>query len=256
MQLAHGSDGAVVEVFAKHKWPGDGLQCRDVAGLAGDGARLDPSVALPLTPLADQIVLQCIKTHRQWAGVTPGPQAHIDPEHPAIGRGLVQQRDQSPAQAGEELMVAQAAGGAVGATQLAVLGINKNQVDIGRHIEFQPAEFAHAQHDHSLWPQTIFGHRFAILGMQQALEQLLAVADGAVGQRAHAAADFLQAGLAAQIARKAAQHDPCPQPAQHLRQTGLGVGVIIRTMLAHELIHGGAVPGCRALHGRALRGRW
>jgi hypothetical protein len=57
---------------------------RSSCRLAGQGACLDPGVALPLAALREEVVFQHVEAADQRAGVTVGAQPHVDAEDLAI----------------------------------------------------------------------------------------------------------------------------------------------------------------------------
>ena len=55
---------------------------------------LDQSVPLPVATVGGVILLQSAERGGECATFTEGTQAHVDPEHEAVGGRFVQQRDQ------------------------------------------------------------------------------------------------------------------------------------------------------------------
>ena len=60
---------------------------------AGDGARLDPRVSLPVAAMGLQVVVEERAARGQRPAVAEGPQPHVDAEHAALGGALAQQPD-------------------------------------------------------------------------------------------------------------------------------------------------------------------
>src|SRR6478736_9497161 len=120
-----------VEVSAIAEWPHAFGVNRLVRLGAGDGARLDPGVALPVAPVRLQVVVEKCTARRQWPAVTEGPQAHVDTEHAALGGALAQQADHQPSEARKEIFVVDAA--ATGSR--ALVGEYEDQIDVRRKIE-------------------------------------------------------------------------------------------------------------------------
>ena len=199
----HGADRvdhAEIEVTAEHEGPHDGVQRRDIFRLAGDGARLDPGIALPLAALDDQVFLHHAQAGRQRARFAVGAQRHVDPEREAILDHLGQGRIQAPPQAHEEFMVRQLALAGSG-RGLAVFRVDEDQVDVGRHIEFAAALLAHGQHHQVLRAAGFLAGRHAVAGDQFGGEAGDMGLDREVGEGGHGADHFMEFGLAAQVAR-------------------------------------------------------
>ena len=124
VQVAHGVEGAVIEILAKHEGTRDLLQLGEA--FAVERPRLDPGVAFPLTPLGDEVVLQRVEGAYQRPGVPVRTQAHVDAEYLAVFGDVGQRPDDALAQPLEELEIAdhpRAAG-------VAVFGIDEDQVDV------------------------------------------------------------------------------------------------------------------------------
>ena len=143
LHLAQRFEHAEVEVTAVDERP-HALGLDQLVGRgAGDGARLDPRVALPVAAMGLQVVVEEHRAGRQRPAVAEGPQPHVDAEHAALGGALAQQPDHEPAQAREEILVVDAARARGGA----LVGKQEDQVDVGGKIELAAAELAHAEHD-------------------------------------------------------------------------------------------------------------
>src|SRR4029078_7933371 len=94
-----------VEVSAIDEWPPAFGVGRLVCLRAGDGARPDPSVAVPGARVRVQVVVEKCTAHCQRPAVTEGPQAHVDPERAALGGALAQQADHPPSEARKATLV-------------------------------------------------------------------------------------------------------------------------------------------------------
>jgi len=159
VQFAHRLENAVIEVFAVNK----GRDHLHQPGLiASERPALDPGVTLPFAPLREQVVFQRGKARHQRAGIAKGAQAHVDAEHETVAGLLGQKPDQLAADAGEVIVVVDF-GRAAG---FAVFGVDKDQVDVGRNIEFASAELAHAYHDQLLHFTAVAADRLAVAGLR------------------------------------------------------------------------------------------
>ena len=205
VQLAHGAVGTVIHVLAVHE---GAHQLRQVAVVAGHHPRLDPGVAFPLAALGDEVVLQHVEAAHQRTRVAVGAQAHVDAEHLAVLGDLVQGLDELLAQAFEELVVADhllAAG-------VAVLGVDEDQVDVRRHVEFATAELAHPDHEQLLLPAGR-RQRLAVALDQRGTQHVVGMADRDLGEYRHGLGDFGQRGVAGEVAHdQVAQHPDAQLP--------------------------------------------
>ncbi len=227
MQRTHRADGAVVEILAVHERPN---QRRELAhgGIvaAADHAALDPRIALPLAALRDEVLLQRVEARDQRARVAPRPQAHVDAEHAAVGGRLVEQRDDAPADAGEVLVI----GDAARPGQVAFLGIDEHEVDVGGDVELASAQLAHADHQQRLRARAL---RYAALGVEARMRVRLRRGDCRLREIGHRAGDFRERRHAGQIARQRAQQDAGAQFAQHPREGGFVGGRLAGEERAH-----------------------
>ena len=130
----------------------------------------------------------------QRAGVAVGAEAHVDAEHEAVGRHFRQRRDQLPAEPREVFGVGDRADrrrrrdaiGPVDAVRdpgLAILGVDEDQVDIGRDVEFAGAELAHPDHQQVLRRTVDPGARHAVDRGQRTGVEGQRLADRDFGQR-------------------------------------------------------------------------
>ena len=69
------------------------------------------------------------------------------------------------------------------AVGVAFLGIEVDEVDVGRHVEFAAAELAHADDDHLLWLAVLVA-RFAVACGEGGVMKVERGVDADLGQRA------------------------------------------------------------------------
>ena len=127
VQAAHRFVSAVIEIAAEDK---RAHQRSDAVFMWRNHAGFAPGIALPLAPLADQILLERGFADHQRAAVAVGAQAHIGAEHKAFAVGRIKQGNQLLADFGKEFLIV-AAAAAVG---FAGFGIDENQIEIGRDV--------------------------------------------------------------------------------------------------------------------------
>jgi len=132
VQPAHRVDRAEIEILAKDEGLADLLQL--VVAAAGQRPRLDPGVALPFAALRDEIVFQHVEGANQRPGIAIRPQPHVDPKHLAVLGHFGDGADQAAAKTGKKLEVGNGTRVCVDGVRIAILGKNKNQVDVGRHV--------------------------------------------------------------------------------------------------------------------------
>ena len=145
MQPAQRCDGTVIEVTAIDERRYDGVEVR--LRCAAHHPRLYPRVAFPLAPLGMQVLLEHVVAHGKRAAVTIGPQPHVHPEHLALRSVLGHRADQPTRKASEVFLV----GDGPRAAGLAVFGIEKHEIDVGRDVELLSPELAHTNH-HQVLP--------------------------------------------------------------------------------------------------------
>ena len=116
MQRAHGVEGGVVEIFAKHERPHD-LRKRAVRSTA-QGTRLDAGIALPFAPLRDEIVFQKVEAADERPRIAIRPKPHVDAKDEAVLGGVIEQPDEPARRRRESL-------GAFG------LRMQEHQIDVG-----------------------------------------------------------------------------------------------------------------------------
>ncbi|CFT95866.1 conserved hypothetical protein [Bordetella pertussis] len=172
---------------------------------------LEPGVALPLAPLADEIVLQRVQAPGQRSGVAIGAQPQVGAKDLAIGIDFRQHRHHAAGQAAVELVVADAPR-AVG---LAFVAVQHDQVDIGGNVQLAAAQLAHADDQHFLRIARALFARQAVDGGKFGGHAAVGGAHGDVGQHRHRPDHFLQVCLPAQIAHDQGQEDTLAQLAQH-----------------------------------------
>src|SRR5581483_6343885 len=95
---------------------------------AGEGARLDPGVALPLAPLRDEVDLERVEAAGERPRLAVGPQPHVDAEREALGGRLREQADER-------------APGALVARLLVHRALEEeHEVDVGGDVQLAAAE--------------------------------------------------------------------------------------------------------------------
>ena len=127
LHLAQAVDDAEVDVAAKHEGAqqlGEGL---GVLALGAQHPRLDHGVALPVAAMVLVVVLHGGEGDGERPRVAEGAQSHVDPEHLAVDRALVQGVDETLAELDEELLVGELAPPADG---VAVLREGEDEVDV------------------------------------------------------------------------------------------------------------------------------
>ena len=219
VQFAHRPDAAVIEVLSENERPRHGGKIGLVA--VGEGLkvcgrhdpRFDPGVAFPFAPVGDQILLEGVETHRQRTAVAPGSQAHVDAEHAPVPGWFVEAFDQTPSELGKIFVAGPSAG------HFGVFRIDKNQVDVGGHVELATAELAHAHDQHAR-------ARIADLCAHGSVAYPQRGRNRHLGQGGHGARHLGEVGESAEVAQRQAQHHPLAQAAQGCGQrcfVGLGV---------------------------------
>ena len=146
LHLAQPGERGVVEVLAVDERAQQLLQLLAGSAVAGDRARLDPRVALPVAALALVVLFHRGERQRQPAGVAERAQAQVDPRADAVHGRLVQQAYQLAAEPDEVFAVVERAC-AVG---LAGVRVRQHQVDVGGEVQLAAAELAEADHQQPL----------------------------------------------------------------------------------------------------------
>ncbi len=180
-------------------------------------ARLEPGKPLPLAPLHQKIFFEHAQADHWRAAIAVGPQPGIDAEDEAVARHVRQQRHEGAHHAAEVFAVAQRHG-AIG---LAVFVVHEHQIDVGRHIEFAPAQLAHADHE-KLRHLAGLGARRAKTRLQLGMRRAQPGGHHAFRQIADADADGLQR-RARQIGFDQSQHQRIAHPSQHRGQRRAGL---------------------------------
>ena len=225
VQLAHGMVGVVVQIFAEHE---RAHQRGNAVFLRRDNARLAPGIALPFAPLRDQILLQCRLAAHQCAAVAVRPQAHVDAEHLPVFGNVVQQRNQFLPHFGEKFLIGTLAF-AVGA---AVFRIDENQIQIGRHVQLEPARLAHGHNSQMLRLLRICADGRAVQACVILMAEQKRGVGGEIGEFGNRARYLCQIGQAAKVARHDVRHHvaaqkpqlPCQFRFVFARQNALPVG--------------------------------
>ena len=148
VQVAHRVDRTKVEVLAEDKRARDAFELGVPLGLQigtrVHDACLDPRVAFPLAALRDQVVFERGDRADERPRVAVRPQAHVDAENLAVTGDFAQRCDQALAEAREEVVGLDLAPAVGGSSRIAVFRVDEDVIDVGRYVEFAPAEFAHA----------------------------------------------------------------------------------------------------------------
>jgi hypothetical protein len=198
----HGADRvdhAEIEVAPEHERAHDCFQRGDVQRVAGDRARLDPGVALPLAALHDQVFLDHREAGRQRAGLAVRAQRHVDAEGETVLGDFGQRRDQLLAEADKELVVRQLALAGAGGG-IAILRVDEDQVDIGRDVQLEAALLAHGNDDHLLRPAGFLADRLAVQGHHLVHQGGGVLLNSKIGKTGDRGDHFVQVGLALQVA--------------------------------------------------------
>ena len=199
-QLLHGAqrfDCREVQIAPINERPQHVEQLRAGNLIASHHPRLDHRVAFPVAALILVILLQRVEAEHQRTGRSVWTQAHVDAEDEAVDGHRIQGLDQTLAEADEEFLIIQRAFHADG---FAAFGVGEDQVDVGRQIQLDRAEFAHAEDDHLLRLTAAPAGRRAELLAVAAVQPLISLIDGGVGHVREVAAGLHQIGLAGQVA--------------------------------------------------------
>ena len=192
VQAAHRRERRVVEILSVHERPHDGAQ-RFVLP-AGEGARLDPGVALPFAPLAHEIRLEEIEAANERAGLPVGAKPQVDAKDEAVFADLGKQAHQPPRRGLERL-------------RPGVAGMQQHEVDVGRNVELAPAELAHGDH------HQVFAFEMRERGGERHFREI-----------AHRPANLFERRRARHVARHDAQDYPLAQAPQPALERRLVVG--------------------------------
>ena len=225
VQLAHGVVGVVVQIFAEHE---RAYQRGNAVFLRRDDACLAPGIALPFAPLRDQILLQSRLAAHQCAAVAVRPQAHVDAEHLPVFGNVVQQRNQFLSHFGEKFLI----GALAFAVCAAVFRIDENQIQIGRHVQFETARLAHGHNGQMLRLLRICADGRTVQAGVILMAERQGGVGGEIGQFGNRARYFRQIGQAAKVARHDVRHHvaaqkpqlPCQLRFVFVRQDALPVG--------------------------------
>ncbi len=235
VELAHRVDGAEVEVLPEHE------RLRDLRELgthplvaAGDHARLDPRVPLPLPSLCDEVLLERIEARGERARVAPRPQPHVDAEHLAVGGHVRERADDPLAELHEELVVRQPVRG------LALVRVDEHEIDVGGDVQLAAAELAHPDDQQILGARRT--RRRAVLGVHPRPVRGERRGERDLGEVGHGAGDLGERREAREVARRGAQHHPRAQFAQR----GAERRRVERLARRQERAHVGRSPPGRA----------
>ena len=225
MQRADGGDHAVVQVAPEHERPGHPIKLLDHArrvraGRVGNDATLDPGVALPLAALHDKVFLQHAQAAGQRTGIAVRAQSHVDAEDVAVFGHVGQCVDQTPAQLREVLVVGQRTWAAL---RVAIVVVQKDQVDVGRDVQLAPTKLAHADHHQLLHLARGLPDRLAVQRLQLLADHGDGRTHGKLGQIRHAAGHFIERSGAGQIALDERGEHFVAQQAQCALERGLGL---------------------------------
>ncbi len=207
MNVAQPLVGVVVEVLAKDERRHQLVEL--VEARSGQRARLEPRVALPRAALRDQILLERRVRDRERPALAVRPQPHVDAEHVAVGRAVVQRADHATAQPLEELAI----GDGARAVGLAVVRVDEDQVDVRRYVELEAAELAHAE-DHELLRDAVGIARLAVFRGDRAVMEAKRRAQRVLRESRHRRADFGERRATGEIARHRMQEHAQAQQAQ------------------------------------------
>ena len=221
VQLAHRRERAIVEVFAVHERAHDG---RKRFVFAAERARLDPGVALPLPALRDEIFLERVEARGERSRFAPGAKAHVDPENEAVRRALVERGDQAAAETREEFQIAR---------RVVLIGIEKNEIDVGGHVQLAAAELPHA-HYRELGPPAALGH----LRLEIRKHRI----DGDFGERGHRPAHFVETSVSRKIAGHRTQEHALAQHPQSRMQDAFVRGAALAQERLHRFARPARVP--------------
>ncbi len=125
--------------------------------IPGDGARLQPGIALPVAAFALEVLVHAGERQRDAAGIAERAQAQIDAVAEAIHGGVIQQPRQALAKACEVFL----GGERARAIGFAALRVGVDQIHIRTEIEFATTELAQAEH-HQLLRAAIGGTHHAV----------------------------------------------------------------------------------------------
>jgi hypothetical protein len=230
--------GVVVEVLAKHERRHERVQL--VVALARERSRLEPRVALPRATLRNEVLLERGIRHGERSALAVRAEASCRRGTRSLRRDLVQCADDAPPEALEKLAVAERAP----AVRLAVLRIDEDDVDVGRHVELAAPELAHAD-DHELLRLARCVARLAEVGRERGVMQRDGRREPDLGELRHAGTNLGEAGAAREIARHGMNERAAPQLAQRIGQRP---GVALRDAGCNRLLR--FVPVERRLDGR------
>ena len=187
MHFLQSLDRAVIDISTVDKWPD--ILDKPGAGLEVTSYRpgLDQRIPLPVPPLPLVILLQGGQAGGQWARISKRPKPSINTEAKAVTGDFREAGDDSPRQAGKELVI----GHASTAIADSCLRVAENDVYIRREIEFTAAELAQANNEHAL-RTAIFAPRGTVLFHQRTVMFLERELQADLSQRCQVAKGFSQ----------------------------------------------------------------
>src|SRR5690349_17184029 len=104
---------------------------------------LDVRVTFPITAVLLQIIFEAIETDCHPTAVAERTQTHVDAKHKSINRLGCKQMNYALCEPQKKFRVFHGAIGII-RPRLTVLWIEKDQIDVGREIQFASTQFAHA----------------------------------------------------------------------------------------------------------------
>ena len=245
LHLAQALEHAEIEVASVDERP-HRLAVEIRVGLcAGHGTGFDPGIALPITPVLQQIVLEGREAAGERARVPERTQPHVDAEHEPVRCDGRQQTDQRLSEPQEALLVADR--GCV--LRLAVPGEQEHEVDVRREVELAAAELAH-RHHHERHRLAVGEHRLAVARGGERGRLAQRERDRIVGEGREVFEGLLERGETVEVAPRDPHHlaaTPTPQPRLPLgfRRGGVGQTPLRPTGLAAgrpQMCEG--VPAC------------
>ena len=163
-----------------------------------------------------QVVLEGAEAQRDAAAVAERAQPQVDAVDESFDRRRRQQLHDLLTEPQEELRVVDRAR-AVG---LAVLRVQKDEIDVGAEIQLAAAELAHRQDHQLLRLPAVHTARHAVAGDQRLIHICAGELDARIGERRKIAQRFVEVGPAGDIAPRDAHHVSLAKAAQRLHRFG------------------------------------
>ncbi len=208
-------DGGEIQMLAPDERP-QALQ-EGLAGLdiAGDGPRLDHRRPFPV--LTHALVIGLRRQHREGEGRGGGvgPQAQVGAEHIAGVGPLLQDAQEIPRQADEEILD-RALAGVAGDFRV----VEQYQIDVAGIVQLARAKFPHAQdHQPGAFQRVVGVRRRQVARVDAPLQQMPRCAvDSRVGEIAERPGHALQRQNSHNIGQSHGEGDTAPRLAQGLHQ--------------------------------------